>query len=48
MGITSDITFYFSDAFKKLTVNELPKFQELADTFPKWYLHTLETIRRGK
>ena len=22
--------------------------QELADTFPKWYLHTLEEIRRGK
>ena len=22
--------------------------QELADTFPRWYLHTLEEIRRGK
>ena len=24
------------------------RIQELADTFPKWYLHTLEEIRRGK
>ena len=24
------------------------RIQELADTFPKWYLHTLETIRRGE
>ena len=23
------------------------RIQELADTFPKWYLHTLEEIRRG-
>ena len=32
MGIDSDITFYFSDTFEKLTVDELPKFQELVDT----------------
>ena len=24
------------------------RIQELADTFPKWYLHTLEEISRGK
>ena len=31
MGIDSDITFYFSDTFEKLTVDELPKFQDWVD-----------------
>ena len=31
MAIESDITFYFSDTFEKLTVNELPKFEKLID-----------------
>ena len=31
MGIESDINFYFSDTFKKLTVNELTKFEILID-----------------
>ena len=24
------------------------KIEELTDTYPKWYLHTLEEIRRGQ
>ena len=24
------------------------RIEELADTYPKWYLHTLEEIRRGQ
>ena len=31
IAIESDITFYFSDTFEKLTVNELPKFEKLID-----------------
>ena len=28
-------------------LNEI-RIEELTDTYPKWYLHTLEEIRRGK
>tara|TARA_B100000965_G_C19524978_1_gene728350 strand:+ start:924 stop:1034 length:111 start_codon:yes stop_codon:yes gene_type:complete len=24
------------------------RIEELTDTYPKWYLHTLEEIRRGE
>ena len=49
MGITSDITFYFSDAFKKLTVNELPKFQELVDNhdYGVVFLDSITTLLTG-
>ncbi len=49
MGIESNITFYFSDTFKKLTVDELPKFQELVDNhdYDVIFLDSLTTLLTG-
>ena len=49
MGITSDITFYFSDTFEKLTVDELPKFQALVDNndYGVVFLDSITTLLTG-
>ena len=49
MGITSDINFYFSDTFEKLTVDELPKFQALVDNndYGVVFLDSITTLLTG-
>jgi archaellum biogenesis ATPase FlaH len=49
MGIDSDITFYFSDTFEKLTVNELPKFQDWVDKhdYDVVFLDSITTLLTG-
>ena len=49
MGIESDITFYFSDTFEKLTVDELPRFQELIDknNYDVIFLDSITTLLTG-
>ena len=49
MGIESDITFYFSDTFEKLTVNELTKFEKLVDNndYGVVFLDSITTLLTG-
>ena len=49
MTIESDITFYFSDTFEKLTVNEFPKFEKLIDeqNYDVVFLDSITTLLKG-
>ena len=49
MAIESNITFYFSDTFEKLTVNELPKFEKLIDeqNYVVVFLDSITTLLTG-
>ena len=44
------LLIYTQILFKTLLKEDLDekKLEELTETFPKFYLHTLETIRRGE